>query len=80
VNREQPVNQDNRYQEVTTRNNERYIRLDIKVDALQRLINNNDITIDQIHCIGSRSKATIKAAMLNSIKCTNKLNATKYPI
>jgi hypothetical protein len=71
VNSEQQITQDNQLKLITVKNSGAYIRLDIKVDALQRLIKNNAITIDQIHCIGSNSKAVIKAAMLNSIKCAN---------
>jgi hypothetical protein len=74
VNREQQVNQDNRFKEMTTHHKGAYIRLDIKVDALQTLIKNNEITIDQIHCIGSKSKAVIKQAILNSIKCDQQSN------
>ena len=66
---EQQVNQDDRFNEMTVQNSGAYIRLDIKVDALQRLIKNNEITIDQIHCIGSKSKAVIQQVILNSIKC-----------
>ena len=54
---------------MTVQDNGAYIRLDIKVDALQRLIRNNEITIDQIHCIGRNSKAVIQQVILNSIKC-----------
>jgi hypothetical protein len=50
------------------RHNGSYIRLDIKVDTLQKLINNSEITIDQIHCVDYNSKAAVKQAMLNSIK------------
>lgn len=71
MNREQQISQENQLQVVTAHNSSAYIRLDIKIDALQRLIKNNAITIDQIHCIGSNSKAVIKAAMLNSIKCAS---------
>jgi hypothetical protein len=71
VNREQHANRHNQFEEMTVHNRSRYIRLEIKPAALQKLIKNNEITIDQIHCTSRESKAVIKEAMLSSIKCAS---------
>ncbi|MFT6310895.1 MAG: hypothetical protein ACJAQS_001261 [Porticoccus sp.] len=74
MNREQHANRHNQLEEMTVHNRSAYIKLEIKLDALQKLIKNNEITIDQIHCISRESKAVIKQAILNSIKCDQQLN------
>lgn len=71
MNREQHANRHNQLEEMTVHNRSTYIRLEIKPAALQKLIKNNEITIDQIHCTSRESKAVIKEAMLSSIKCPN---------
>jgi hypothetical protein len=71
VNREQNVNRHDQLEDMTVHNSSAYIRLDIKRHALQKLIKNNEITIDQIQCISLESKAVIKEAILSSIKCAN---------
>jgi hypothetical protein len=71
VNREQHVNRHDQLEDMTAHNASAYIRLDIKLHALQKLIKNNEITVDQIQCVSLESKAVIKEAMLSSIKCSN---------
>lgn len=44
-----------------------FVQLEIQVEALQRLIGQHNLVIEEIHCMNGRSKNIVRQALLDSL-------------
>lgn len=45
----------------------KFVRLEIRVEALQRLINQKKLTADEVRCLNKRTKRVFRQALLDSL-------------